>query len=103
MTLKTPIGEQTKTIKAGLELFQRLLINKKAEYVNLEEILCYVLSNTAVLLLVLRENPFPVTINWTWLQSGYSLATVWKYSFKIKSRQQIHLHAFAFRMAVNMM
>ena len=35
MTLKTPIGEQTKTIKAGLELFLRLLINKKAELIGM--------------------------------------------------------------------
>ena len=34
MTLKTPIGEQTKTIKAGLDFFQRLLINKEAELVG---------------------------------------------------------------------
>ena len=62
MTLQTPIGEQTKTIKAAIELLQRLLINKKAgRDTNLEEVLCHVLSSTPGLLLVLQENPFDVT------------------------------------------
>ena len=51
------------------------------------------IQNTPGLLLVLHENPFPVTINQTWLQSGIFL--------KIKSKQQTHSHAFTFRMAVN--
>ena len=71
MTLKTPIEEQPKTIKAGLELFKKVLINKKAELIRMH--LCYVLSNTPGLLLVLQENTFPVTVNQTWLHSGNSL------------------------------
>ena len=39
-------------------------------YVNLEEILYCVLSNIPGLLLAVHENPFPVTVNQTWLQSG---------------------------------
>ena len=34
MTLKAPIGEQTKTIKAGLGLLKILLINMKAELIG---------------------------------------------------------------------
>ena len=36
MTLKTLNGEQTKTRKAGLELFQRLLVNKKVELIGMQ-------------------------------------------------------------------
>ena len=47
VTLQTTIGEKTKTIKAGRELFQRLLVSKEAGCdINLEEILCHELSNT---------------------------------------------------------
>ena len=47
VTLQTPIGEKTKTIKASRELFQKLFVNKEAgRDVDLDEILCHELSNT---------------------------------------------------------
>ena len=62
MTLQTPFGEQTKTIIAGLELFQRLLFSKKAgRGINLG----HALLNFPGLLLVLQENHFPMTVDHT--------------------------------------
>ena len=47
VTLQITIGEKTKTIKAGREPFQRLLVSKEAGLdINLKEILWHELSNT---------------------------------------------------------
>ena len=46
-----PAGDKTKTIKAGRDLFQRLLVSQEAgRDINLEEILCHELSTTHDLL-----------------------------------------------------
>ena len=47
VTLQASAGDKTKTIKAGRDLFQRLLVSQEAgRDINLEEILCHELSTT---------------------------------------------------------
>ena len=59
MTLQAPFGGQTKTIKAALELFRKLLISQKAcRDKNLEKVLCNVLTNTPVYYWYCRKTPF---------------------------------------------